>query len=96
VALFEGLRDNAPETTMQPMLARLAFAAVRLADGSQELIASLGAAEQMALRLLGEPRLLGDLARRVPVPSKALAALLGALEGLGVLEVHPALKAKAT
>ncbi len=93
-ALYEGLRDHAPEGVLWPLLSGLAFAAVQLRDG--ELLRDLGAAEQMALRLLSEPRLLGDLARRVPLPPRALSALLGAADGLGVLEVLPAIKARLT
>jgi hypothetical protein len=94
LALYEGTREHATEAVTAPLLARLAFSAVKLAEAGRELLAPLGPAEQMALKLLHEPRLLGDLARRVPLPPRSLAAILATLDGLGLLESLPALKAK--
>ncbi len=92
-AIYEGMRDYAPQRLLAPFLSRLPFAALRLTGSEQMGSPELGAAEQMALRLLSEYRLAGDLARRLPLGERALGALLLALFELGMIELGPALKA---
>ena len=65
---------------------------VKLSSEADELTDDLGPAEKMAVELMQEYCLTGDLARRVPLPPKALGSLLYALHEAGVLEIAPALK----
>jgi hypothetical protein len=91
LTLYEGLKNHARESITHPLLAELAFSAVCLSAAAQPLIAELPPAEQMAGRLLEAYRFTGDLARSVPLPPRALGALLFALHELGGLEVAPAI-----
>jgi hypothetical protein len=92
-AVYEGLRDFAPGALLESFTARLPFAAVRMVEPGPTLARDLGPAEQMVGRLLATFRTTGDLARRIPLPAKALGALLAAMHELGVLEIGPALRA---
>jgi len=89
--LYEGTRDHTPAAILQPFLATLTFASVRLSEAAAPLVAELPPAEQMALQLLLQAHFTGELARAVPLPPKALGALLYALHELGGLELGPAL-----
>ncbi|MBI5511713.1 MAG: hypothetical protein HY903_23400 [Deltaproteobacteria bacterium] len=91
VALYTGVRDHAGDEVTWPLLATLAFAAVTVSPLAKALTAELPAVEQMVVRLLETQRFTGDLARSVPLPPKALGALLYALHELGGLLVGPAI-----
>ncbi len=89
-ALYEGVRDYAGPTLTEPLLARLAFSALRLNAGGRRLLALLPIDERAAVALLDTFQLSGELARQSPLHVSALAALLFALHELGGLEITPA------
>lgn len=90
LTLYRGVKEHAREEVTFALLAKIAFAAITLSPTARELLAELPPAEQMAARLLEAYRFSGDLARSVPLPAKALGALLYALHELGGLTIGPA------
>ena len=91
LALYQGVKEHAKEEVTYPLLAKLVFSAITLSPTAKDLVAELPPAEQMVARLLEVYRFTGDLARSVPLPARALGALLFALHELGGLTVGPAI-----
>jgi hypothetical protein len=91
LVLYQGVKEHAREDVTFALLARLAFSAITLSPAAKDLVAELPPAEQVAARLLEVYRFTGDLARSVPLPAKALGALLFALHECGGLTIGPAI-----
>lgn len=87
VAIYRGIRDFAPTQVYEPLLARLCFAAITIAETARDLVTSLPSPEREATQLLLQPTFSGIVARRAGLSPKALGALLYSLYSLGALTI---------
>jgi len=87
VAIYEGVRDYDGGSVVAPLLARLAFASIRLSEVGTALVNDIAPPEQNVLLMLTQPIHAAELARRSSMKRKSLGALIYALHALAGLNL---------